>query len=467
MANIQERRDKNGKLISYSIRVFRGRDADGKQLKPWTATFDVSPGWTEKSARKKAEAFAATFEKGCKEGTATDTRERFDVYCNRVIAMKEKTGKIKHSTANRYKELTTRIYPEIGHIKLKNLSAEDLNDLYTKLQESGNKAAIDKAKSKIDLAAVLKEKKLSRAAIARETGLAPSTVAAAIRGDTVSADTARQIAEAIGLKYEKCFLTVIQSDTISNKTVIEHHRLISSVLDAATKEGLVPYNVAAKATLSLPKAEKRKASYFQPAQVAAIRDALEEEPLKWKTLVHLFLITGARRGEILGLKWAAVDFKGNRIHIENSVLYSADRGIYEDTPKTETSVRWITLPAETMQLLREWKVEQAKHKMKVGEFYIDQGFLFCQDNGQPMHPDTITDWMKKFSARHGLPHIHPHSFRHTMASMLYFNGVDTISISKRLGHAQPSTTANIYAHVIEEADQRSAEILSDIFLKKA
>ena len=58
MANIQERRDKSGKLISYSIRVYRGLGADGKQLKPWKTTFDVSPTWTEKSARKKAEAFA-------------------------------------------------------------------------------------------------------------------------------------------------------------------------------------------------------------------------------------------------------------------------------------------------------------------------------------------------------------------------------------------------------------------------
>ena len=56
MANIQERRDKSGKLISYSIRVHRGRGLDGKQLKPWTATFEVAPTWTEKSARKKAEA---------------------------------------------------------------------------------------------------------------------------------------------------------------------------------------------------------------------------------------------------------------------------------------------------------------------------------------------------------------------------------------------------------------------------
>ena len=85
MANIQERRDKNGKLISYSIRVHRGRGADGKQLKPWTATFDASPTWTEKSARKKAEAFAATFEKECREGVTTDSRQKFGPYCDYVI----------------------------------------------------------------------------------------------------------------------------------------------------------------------------------------------------------------------------------------------------------------------------------------------------------------------------------------------------------------------------------------------
>ena len=92
MANIQPRRDKSGKLISYSIRVHRGRGADGKQLKPWTATFEVSPTWKEDSARKKAEAFAATFEKECKEGTTSDSRRKFSEYCDYVISLKESRG---------------------------------------------------------------------------------------------------------------------------------------------------------------------------------------------------------------------------------------------------------------------------------------------------------------------------------------------------------------------------------------
>ena len=141
--------------------------------------------------------------------------------------------------------------------------------------------------------------------------------------------------------------------------------------------------------------------------------------------------------------------------------------IYADTPKTSTSDRYITLPAETMQLLRTYRAWQNTERLRLGEFYENQGFVFSQENGSPMHPDSVTDWMGKFSNRHGLPHINPHAFRHTMASMLYFNGVDSVSISKRLGHAQVSTTANIYAHVVEEADRKNAEILSDIFLKKA
>ncbi len=252
---------------------------------------------------------------------------------------------------------------------------------------------------------------------------------------------------------------------LSPKTVLEHHRLIHTVLDQAEREGLVPFNVASRATL--PKVQKKEVNYFQPEEIAAIRDALESEPIKWKMITHLFLITGARRGEILGLKWSAVDFQGNRIHIENSILYEPDRGIYQDSPKTETSVRWIALPSETMQLLKRYRAWQIEDSLQFGESFKDQGFLFAQDNGRPMHPDSVTDWLGKFSKRHGLPHINPHAFRHTMASMLYFNGVDSVSISKRLGHAQVSTTANIYAHVIEEADQKNADILASVFLKNA
>ncbi|MCD8047217.1 MAG: site-specific integrase [Clostridiales bacterium] len=250
---------------------------------------------------------------------------------------------------------------------------------------------------------------------------------------------------------------------LSAKTTLEHHRLIHVVLEQATREGLVPFNVADRCTL--PKVQKHEPNYFQPEQIAAIRDALEQEPIKWRTLTHLLLITGARRGEILGLKWASVDFDHNTLHICNNILYSPDVGIYEDSPKTATSDRFITVPSETMQLLRQYRAWQNSERLRLGEYYQNQDFVFSQETGGPMHPDSVTDWLNKFSKRHDLPHVSPHAFRHSMASLLYFNGVDSVSISRRLSHAQVSTTANIYAHVIAEADQRNSDILEDVLLK--
>lgn len=207
MANIQERRNKEGKLISFSIRVHRGRGVDGKQLKPYNATFDVLPTWKEETARKKAEAFASVFEKECKEGIKSDTRKTFASYCDYVINLKEQRG-VKHSTIVRYKELIKRIYPYIGHIKLCNLRADHLNDLYTALSADG---------------------------VNKRTG-----------------------------------------GRLSSKTIIEHHRLISAILEQAVKEGLVPFNVASRAMP--PKLENKNVNYFQHSEVIAIREALENEP---------------------------------------------------------------------------------------------------------------------------------------------------------------------------------------------
>ncbi len=396
MANLQERRNKEGKLISFLIRVYRGRDREGRALKPYTTTFKVQPGWSEKTAWRKARESAAVFEESCRSGMVADGRRRFDEYCDYVIDLKEQRG-LKHTTATRYRELTRRIYPAIGHIPLDRLQASQLNQLYSDLAQPG---------------------------VNKYTG-----------------------------------------GGLSPKTIIEHHRLISAVLENALKEGLVATNVAKRAVL--PKVQHKEVNYFQPEDVAAILDALESEPIKWRTIMHLFLVTGARRGEILGLKWEQVDFDNKRIHICRTIMYTHDRGIYEDTPKTASSVRYISLPDETVRLLRQYRLWQNEQRLHMGEYWQDQDFVFCQDDGSPMHPDSIPNWLGKFSKRHGLPHINAHAFRHTMASMLYFNGMDSVSISHRLGHAQVSTTANIYAHIIEEADRQSADIIADAMLKKA
>ena len=74
--------------------------------------------------------------------------------------------------------------------------------------------------------------------------------------------------------------------------------------------------------------------------------------------------------------------------------------------------------------------------------------------GYPMNPDSITDYLDKFSKREGLPHINPHAFRHTLATQLGFNGVDIVTISKWLGHNNATTTLNIYQHLRESSKRK-------------
>ena len=201
----------------------------------------------------------------------------------------------------RYKELTEHIYPTIGYIRLKDLRIDHLNSLYAELLKTPLKR-LSKATVKINLATVCREKKISRASIVRKTGIAETTVSACVRGKTVNLKAAKAVSEALGVKFEKAFEIQEVHETLSPKTVTEYHGLISTVLEQAVKESLIPFNPAARATL--PKLEPKEADYYQPEEVAAIRDALESEPMKWKALTHLYLITGARRGEILGLKWS-------------------------------------------------------------------------------------------------------------------------------------------------------------------
>jgi len=118
-----------------------------------------------------------------------------------------------------------------------------------------------------------------------------------------------------------------------------------------------------------------------------------------------------------------------------------------------------------MELLRKHRDWYNELRKANGDRWQDTGFLYIQDNGKPAHPDSVGSWLRKFSTRHNLPHIKAHKFRHTMASLLYYSGVDGIAISKRLGHAKVSTTTDIYAHIIKQADEQAAECIADAILR--
>lgn len=398
MANIQERRDKTGKLISFSIRVHRGRDADGKQLKPYTSTFEVESGWSEKTARKRAEAFAATFEKQCREGLTADSRVTFAEYANHVLELKESRGTLKTTTITLYRSLLDRrILPHIGHIQVRALTAQNLNDLYTALSADG----------------------LNR----------------------------------FGGK-------------LSGKTVLECHRLIHAILEQAVREGVAVFNCADR--VESPKREKHDPAYFQPEEIKAILEASDAEPEQWRLLIRFLLASGCRRGESLALTWDRVDYENKRVYIDRQLLYTQEKGVYFDTPKTSSSTRYISLPADLLNDLRHHKAAQAEERLQAGIAYHNNNLVFAQSDGSPLHPCSVTSFMTKFSKRHNLPHINPHGFRHTMASMLIYHGMDPVSVSHRLGHSETSTTVDIYSHMIADADSRAADLIGDAMaVKKA
>ena len=206
-------------------------------------------------------------------------------------------------------------------------------------------------------------------------------------------------------------------------------------------------------------------NYFQPEQIVAILDALEQEPLKWRAITHLLIVTGCRRGEIMGLKWEKVNLEDGKLRIDTALLYSQEKGLYETSTKT-ADIRNLTIPAETVALLRQYRAYQAETRLANGDRWQNTGYVFTRDNGLPMNPQSIGGWLNDFSKRHGLPHINPHAFRHTVASMLIANGTDVVTVSKQLGHSSVATTENFYAHIIEENLSKASECIANVMLRR-
>lgn len=281
-------------------------------------------------------------------------------------------------------------------------------------------------------------------------------------GSKVMPKKAEAVAAALGYQTSDLFTLEKDMTPLAPKTVDSYHRFISTVLAQAEREMLVPYNAAAKAVP--PKLEHKEPNYFQPEEINAILEALETEPLKWRTIVMLLIVTGCRRGEIMGLQWERVSLALRTIKIDHALLYSHTRGIYLDTTKT-ADVRFLKIPQEAVDLLEQWKQEQTTMCLASGSLWHETGFVFTQEDGRPMNPDSVTKWLNQFSKRHNLPRINPHAFRHTVASVLIANGTDVVTVSKQLGHASTTTTEGFYAHLIEERKAEASDCIADVLLR--
>lgn len=255
-----------------------------------------------------------------------------------------------------------------------------------------------------------------------------------------------------------------ETHKLSSKTILEHHRLLHSMLQQAVYWQMIPYNPASR--VRPPKAKKPNINFYDDAQTIALIKALEGEELKFRVIILLTIFTGLRRGEVLGLEWQDINFKNSSLTVRQASQYVSSIGIYTKDPKTETSNRIISIPESIIKLLKEYQKEQLKSRLRLGDKWIETDRLFVQWNGAPMHPDTITKWFRQFLEDKNLPHITFHGLRHTHATLLISQGLDVRTVSNRLGHAQTSTTLNIYAHAFAKMDREASDKLDNLLYRE-
>lgn len=455
MATIQKRNN------SYKITVSCGYNSQHRQIRK-SMTWTPTPGMTPKQIEKELERQSVLFEEECEKGLYLDGKIKFADFAERWFT-EYAEKQLKARTVARYRELIERINLAIGHIRLDRLQPIHLIQFYDNLAESGIRNDTTYI-LKIDIDKILEETNISKQQLIKESGISSSTLRSACKGNAVSCSSADSIASVLNMAKNTLFSPKESSkEGLSDKTILHHHRLISSILSTAVQWQLIFSNPCDR--VKPPKVERKEARYLDDEQAAELFKCLENEPLRYRTMITVLVYTGMRRGELCGLKWTDVDFDNSIINIERSNLYLPQKGIFEDTTKNSSSTRVIKVPDIVLNILKKYRAEQSTEHLKIGDKWNDTGFIFTTWDGKPIHPDTISGWFHDFIGKYSLPDVCIHSLRHTNATLLIANGVNLTTVAKRLGHANTHTTAKIYAHAIKTADEIAADTLQDILSK--
>ena len=306
--------------------------------------------------------------------------------------------------------------------------------------------------------------------IAKECTIREETIERIFRGETVSLDSAQQVATALGKTVEQMFEVEIDRRPMTKKTMREYNLFIRSVLNYAND------NYGTSLQMPMIKASGRKGKSvdcLHSDEVEALQAALQECSMLEKAIVLCLLNTGVRRGELAGLTWKDVNFREGTIHVSKSLLVFPNYG-YQLTTTKESNIRDVDVAPEFMDFLKDyyaqWKAQKKlmgaswqKNLEKKGSKYAQSlldlrgnDFVICNDYGFPINPDSYGALVRRVGKKAGIEKIHPHMFRHTFVSILLSNpNIGVATVAAEAGHAQPSTTLAIYTQVY---DRRRDEI---------
>lgn len=390
MANLKANKDKDGKIISYRIRVSDGCGVDGKQRFK-TMTWKVPYNLTEKQAAKEAEKIAIQFEDEVKNGLAGSQRNlKLADFVPMYLEVKK--GSLSPRIHVEYeKTLNKVIIPALGHIKLSELRPAHIQAFVNQLQGDIRR----KKDGSLD---------------AENTKISPATI--------------------------RRKLTVLQS-----------------LLTQAVKLGLISQNPADSKRLTLPKVTTPKIEIFSKQAAAKMLECLEDEPLQFKVLIQLAIMSGCRAGELCALKFSDFDYETCKMTVERSAYKITGQPIAIKPPK-DYEVRTITLNPHCIELVKLLQAEKRREAQRLGTYWKGGEWLFTQADGEIMHPHTPTAKFRKFLAKHNLPHKKFHALRHSSATLLLYGGANIKTVQQRLGHADIVTT-NKYLHAVQEADEQA------------
>lgn len=247
---------------------------------------------------------------------------------------------------------------------------------------------------------------------------------------------------------------------LSPNTVSFIHAILHGALEDAVLDDLLEVNPASHARR--PTRDPRETEVDEDLhiwtieQAAHFLDAVDDHP--WRAVWHLAVGTGARRGEVLGLRWLDADLEEAAVRIRRSlsVMGGVPRLLGTKTSRNRT----VAIGESVVEALVQERDEQAARRRAVGDAWRDEwGLVFTDDRGAPINPMDVTLEFRRLVREIDVPVIRLHDLRHTHASLLLAQEAQMKLVSERLGHARIATTMDIYAHLLPAVDSAAADQL--------
>lgn len=246
----------------------------------------------------------------------------------------------------------------------------------------------------------------------------------------------------------------------SPRTVRRIHEVLHNALAQAVEWQLIAQNPASR--VKPPRAGKREMQFLTFDQAQQLLRALDGHPLE---SLHLAAImTGMREGELLGLRWSDIDWSRQTLTVAQTVWIHQKQPIFKPYPKNRKP-RTLPLATAVLAKLKTHRVEQAKQILAATE-YEDHGLVWARKNGQPLRHEYVLRNLHRALRQTGLPEIRYHDLRHSAASLLLALGVPLKEVSETLGHSSVEITADLYGHLLPDAQRQSVQKLEERLLGK-